>query len=763
MRLAPKLDLLVLLLIVLAMNTALLSGSTPIAYDTFASFQEFAITYQSVFFHGGMPLWLPHTSYGTPYMLWLAYLSIVNLLFVGIGKLLQEQNVLVLFRVSLVFEQLISVVGMYLLGSRIFQKKITVALTCLAWMASFAVYTQILLNFRMVYLLPLVLFWIVLFFQKKSAVHLWLAGITMVLSVPGSTFYPLVIESYAIAIFTAVLFLSDRKAAGAILKPSRSNLAGFAAFLLIAAVFAYFYLTMQDGIDLGRSGRNPDFTVPIPVFLTEGKFWSPLDLLGTLLFGAVSLENTDLYQHVLYIGLIPLAGVVAAIFFQRRPIWYATLAAAIFLYLFSLGGYAARAAYYLPLVDLNRYVGPLGTVPFRAFLIIGAGLGLDLSLSAGRWRRVGAGILGLAILVNIARATIPGAVAPAPPESLQSARAAFGGDAGSLLLRLGLMALLALAALLLHRRILRDDRQRPEWLTSAAVTNGFLLLFAVIDLGVYRVDFENQVHAYLEKPDKPALTLPRFGPLAYQAERLRLPADATTRNAMESAYAIQSSPAHDIESYLQFDRCIPEAFISSGAFEVVSSSLTGLIKHGLVLAPYETGPMRLRQLYGCEFPKLRVVVNVYAAPSNKLAWSALLKTEDFSNLLVLGAQDSGQQTVLDRPVPESELQVIAFSPNEVRLDVDLRDEAGWLVYSDAYNPEWKATVNGRPTHIKLAYMAFKAVPITKGMNHVVLSYGAPMRHVMYNLLAVLGGAGGLLLSGGLVFTLLFDRSRTGST
>ncbi len=87
-------------------------------------------------------MWLPDSYYGIPNYFWLSVLSIVDFLFIGIGKLLRIENVLLLFNAALFGEQLISVFGMYLLGTQIFKKRTTILLTCLAFMATFTVYRR---------------------------------------------------------------------------------------------------------------------------------------------------------------------------------------------------------------------------------------------------------------------------------------------------------------------------------------------------------------------------------------------------------------------------------------------------------------------------------------------------------------------------------------------------------------------------------------------------------------------------------------------
>ncbi len=115
-------DLLLIIILLVVMNIPMLTGRTPFDWDTFnMPYEEFVITYNALVSNGSLPLWLPYSSYGIPNYFWLAALSIVNILFIGIGVLFRIQNTIILFRASLLGEQLISVFGMYLLAKQIFK------------------------------------------------------------------------------------------------------------------------------------------------------------------------------------------------------------------------------------------------------------------------------------------------------------------------------------------------------------------------------------------------------------------------------------------------------------------------------------------------------------------------------------------------------------------------------------------------------------------------------------------------------------------
>ncbi len=200
-----------------------------------------------------------------------------------------------------------------------------------------------------------------------------------------------------------------------------------------------------------------------------------------------------------------------------------------------------------------------------------------------------------------------------------------------------------------------------------------------------------------------------------------------------------------MESFIQFDRCIPEIVNGSKKFEVFSSSLLPLNKNYLVFTSLENAPMGLKQIFGCEFPKMRVVTNVVVGKTDTDAIAQIKSNSDFSDLLVLSGEQSRQQTSFNNPIPDAAIEIVNYPANSLKVKVEVDQENGWLVYSDHFHPEWVARVNGVVKPIEQAYLAFKAIPLSKGTNIVELEYGSPLMHFEYTVLVVLCGFAALAL------------------
>lgn len=73
------------------------------------------------------------------------------------------------------------------------------------------------------------------------------------------------------------------------------------------------------------------------------------------------------------------------------------------------------------------------------------------------------------------------------------------------------------------------------------------------------------------------------------------------------------------------------------------------------------------------------------------------------------------------PPSSGAVQILELKADRVRLEADL-GEAGYVVVVDAYDPGWRATVDGREAPVLKANLAFRAVPVPAGPHTVELVY-----------------------------------------
>jgi hypothetical protein len=743
-RLFINFDLLILLSLLVIMNVPLLMDMSHIFGDTFSAYQEFSINYNEIYYHHQIPLWLPYSSYGIPGFSPIS-LSIVSYYFIGLGQLLRITDSLLLFKFSLLAEQMIAIGGMYLLARQLFQKKWVVMVVCLATMATFSVYRQVVLNFRMVYLLPVALFFINRFFERKRPELLWLSGITLLFSIPGSVFYPLIIEFYALAIYFVILLLQNPRIITCLYKINWKNILAFTAFLLLCGLILFCLENYYAGVLLIRGGRSANMAVTLGDFLSYSKSWTPIDLAISLIYGLVTPSITNNYEYIFYIGLLPLLGVIAACCYQRKPGWLAVLGAGLFLYLISLREIFAAIVYYLPLVNKTRYTAILGIIPFRLFLILAAGWGLDLDLKKKHLVKIGGVFITIILIIEglgtLTAPSLTGAYNRFNDVLMNAVN--YTRDYKLLLLRLVGYLLLILLFYIIKQITNTHDNIKP-WLYR--FFNLMLLVVVILDLAEFRYNYETKIQKFQPAPFQIPLSYRLIQPLAYQAERDINPPNEQISQVSQFASSLQPINAYDMESYVQFDRCIPYYVTHfNNKFEIISNSIAPFINADLTLVSSTVPTKALNQVFACGYPKLRVVSNVSVMDNSSDVLDAINHAVDLSNLLILSKEDTSIVSELNKPNPKADIQVVSFSMNRFVMEVNLQEkEGGWLIYSDANHPEWHASVNGVPVKIEKAYLAFKAIHLTSGKNLVDWEYGSWADQITMSILAWLCGIAGMV-------------------
>ncbi len=115
-----------------------------------------------------------------------------------------------------------------------------------------------------------------------------------------------------------------------------------------------------------------------------------------------------------------------------------------------------------------------------------------------------------------------------------------------------------------------------------------------------------------------------------------------------------------------------------------------------------------------------------------------VESQEEAEAAVLAPEVWHGDAVVLRGVPEARRQagqgqgtveVVRGNANEVVLDVQV-DGPAWLVYYDAYNSRWRATVNGEPVPVVEANLAFKAVPLAAGPNRVHFRFDVALPDVL---------------------------------
>jgi hypothetical protein len=213
-----------------------------------------------------------------------------------------------------------------------------------------------------------------------------------------------------------------------------------------------------------------------------------------------------------------------------------------------------------------------------------------------------------------------------------------------------------------------------------------------------------------------------------------------------------------IYSFAQFDPC-KSKFLTN----IVSSEVNDLVNIRFA------HPDTLAYLLGCNSPKIRLIENAVFFQSREKEREAIAGLKDPQEVVFLSSATSSKTrnpapenssfVFADRPffrsdiffatstyicskfpagytlhldsalfevqdaVDQPRVQVREFSANKVVIDAQTDNKSGaWLVYADAYHPNWRATVNGMAAPVYEANLAFKAVHISKGKSIVKFTF-----------------------------------------
>jgi hypothetical protein len=703
------------LLLLLAQAWRLPRAILPL-HDTLEAFQIFHYFHSSLYFQNRLPEWVPYSGFGVPSDIWsLVALTPASWLALGVGWLARVQDSLLLFKLSLLVEQLAFLLGMHLLSRLLFRTRLAALFVCAGAVLSVNWSTQIWLDFRIYSLFPLGLYFLMRFFGQGLGVHLWLAGAVFTVSLLGSIPYFGPLYLFLVSVVAAVFAGRRQLPWRALLVRSRSHLAGLALFALAACGYLAFVQGATRSLDVVTFGRDSaSGETPLYAFLYYGGHPALGDLLR---MGIVGWPMQGTWSggpdQTLYIGLLPifLAGWAAAR--VRSTAFLAILAATAALLWLSIGGVFARLVYAFPAMTFFRHLGQLYSLA-KLLLLLCAGFGLDEYQRSGRrWHL----LLGVLLLLLAADGLVG---------YFEFARLLGGpGEPPPLWLVLFAARVVGYATVGLAIATLAPDRLRT--------TGASWVLFAVFlfDLASFQV----QARHYQPLPPPslaPALSAVQVAGFPYQDARARAPGDDRGQGGarLMSWAADQDSALYDVTAaFLRFDPC-PDVYPAM----LMTKAVDALIGASAIPIPPAADRQRISTLVGCETSKLRLTERL-----------------------------PGGEPSADPPTPAAgTARVEAFAPDEIAIRVEVSGSApAWLVYADADHPDWRASVNGAAAPIEAAYGAFKAVQVPPGPSSVRFEFRPGILRLRSWVLGASAAALAALLLAGYLATLLGWTPRHG--
>lgn len=748
-------------------------------HDTSHLFRIFYFFYNDAFYNAQLPQWLPFGFYGFQSSLEFSLISPACLLTGLVGLALRVRDAMLLYNAALLIEQYVMLIGMYRLGRLLFEHEATVMAVCISMICGNVLGTQLGLNFRMFYLIPLVLYFVLLYFRDKRPRDLMAGLIVSLLWFQGVASYVVAVPALAISsVFLGMAVADLRQWREYAAVSRREALTGAVLFALFIAVLGAYYLYLKGSMDeavLLSPGRNPDFSVTLERFLTFpntgrlglGKF------MGMVLPYELGTDGFLGFESTTYFGLIPLCLAIYACIAVRGRVLYSLIFSVLMLGLLSVGSMTpvAEALYrWFPLMKYYRHIG-YAAAAYKVLIPIIAGFGIDRLITASREFAPKAGAAAMALLsvwvimahaivffiyqyrspiVGTAQLIVTAAIIYAALGTVAAlymglpkkkiglfvlscavlqgviyALSVFyrAGDVGPFIAQFMLTAAVVYAALWAVYAISLKQRGLALALVLCIALEG-LIYQAAIDLRISDITSGLADKNHVTR----AGMLGTFKTSPYQYPAVRTDKLSSRRQLDAMAYAGIGSRYDYDYGFIQSDPCTPNL-----RADVMNSHVHEFIKLRQAASFYDTNDLEAR---GCSAPKLRVLKGAtYAGDDLRQVMS---ETADISSRPVI----YNVPAALRASGGGGEAAMVRYTPNEVLINASA-PEGGWLYYADAWHPGWRAYVDGAPSPIYQANMAYKAVRLPKGQSSVRMRFeNARERALQYTLVAF--GAGMML-------------------
>ena len=704
-------------------------------HDTLSVFQFFSYYYSELSLNHEIPWWLPHTSYGMPidsYILFsfgpFQYLALAVGYFVGI------KNTLHLFSTSLAFDSLLLGLGSLLLCRHILKERFS-SLVCVASILLLVFYDrQVYWNFKILIPLPLVLYLVQRGIERINPAYLlWAAAILLSWSF-GSVTYTLVaqvyiVAAYGIAFWTASMLI-QRSSSEVLLAQwllfkqrvlSRNVLFhSLAPTLVIVVCLAMMYATrtvMSQHMAYNALGRGANMGVDLRTYLTYGGGGEADKILE--IFNGIPTSNP--HDYLVYIGLVNFGFVLLGLVsIKKIPSQMALLVTTGLVIAFTVVATGvAELAYSLPGMSLIRHIAYFITVG-KLLLIILSGFGV---------REIVTGNSKSIHIYLIAAGAICLWWTPMNTENLYNFHALVTASV--------LVVFVSLAW------IFKAPRRLLLWgcilISLTDIVSYRLVVFKMADL--FLVAFPAEFKTVQATP--------------YRPERLE----------EKDADVLKRYRLKPMDIYGGGDSYLREDFCKGSRQDLVAPGVKHLFQLRVWRDRIMTDPrdaldakadQTLRKALGCGVPKLRLVGNVRYARDEAAAGQLVCCRADIDERPVIMAPESVEMAAhLPSVTNKDAIAVREFSPNKLRMLVYNSEAAPqWLIYADAFDERWTATVDGVSRPLYKANVAFKALKVEPGLHEIVLYLPRPLMNVLFSVFALImsGIAAGLI--GGVLWGLL---------
>lgn len=722
-----------ILLSTMVSKIPMLAGDVAPAHDGLYQFQVFHFFYSQLFATHEIPWWIPYGFLGVPSDFFYQNFITPDMAITGaLGLLFNSGDPLMLFKISKVFAGLVFTTGVWRLSTAMGQTGAPRVFVTFTLGHSLYFLSQPWFNGTFLLPIPWVFAGLIQFHQTKEARHLFTAALFGVAGLFGNVPYIAPVYFYMIAASLFALFWGRAGWRWDWSKGWPGTLLVGAVFVLLAVTWCHGTLHQLDHLAPLEMGRGDGLKTSLANFLKYGGVPGIREVVGEFLFGRMVFGDA-----MLYVGILPVLFFAARLMQAPDQKSLVILFPALFLGSAAMGGIFSEGVYHLPGMAYFRHIGYLW-IGVKVFMVVLAGEGLRHFIEVCErkphwtfrdfsWPKPFP-ILFLLVITALIFLGIQnpwlGAYQSNVPVPNAHTPTLF---AFRVLVALGLILLGWLAA-----------RGRPGFFLPIAVVS--ILSFQAFDIFLLRSQRWSHFPTF-KSPEAQAwiqnMTPMGFEPVRYfdqfRPEKKRL-GIIFNDELPGNKYAFQ-------HNFFQDDQFPPY-----GRMDFVSSKVKDLYDlQGVGHPQAENKDYLDRPAFS-----LALGLNAY-----KLGFAANPFLSQRQDVIQIYLRDNWQKGMafIEAPrdlFPASEhsakphlLSPVRFRPNELSLKVALGN-AQWMIYSDAWHPDWKATVDGQVVSVYKANLAFKAVYLGPGVHHVALHFDhGSFRRVLWWVLLLGLGVGGM--------------------
>ncbi len=767
-------------------------------------FQYFALQYyflNNTIFTKEIPQWMPFMTQGTVATWWYgiqASLLQNSLLFLSLS-FLKGVNFLAIYYAGMFVDEMVLLTGTWLLARRFLSSPFSIFFVAVSVMGSCVWMTQPWFNFHFYYALPLILHFIHAFLETGKWRYFLGAGNLLAIQCLGNLPYFLPVT--ALVIFIYFLFYSVFNFSGVTkaLKNLRFGWRGAGSLVVVVFSLYLIFVSLRVGVDQiinYNYGRSANALTNIKGYLSYG---GNLDFLNLVeLITGIS----PAFDYTLYFGF--LGAVFIFLGFSslyRRKNLHVLLTAGIIL-LLSAGTFIAVLFYTVwPLMKYYRHLALISPL-VKFFLCLCAGLGFEYCFfeQAGRTRSsLAKRILTVILVISMCQLSFIFFETAKSSQAIEkfsqfikntivTGYFMMSADGKTEFYRPGVSPL----EHIYHTNFIKYATQRTAlviffsaiflWVTAfsrkvkpANFFIGLVLTVHFLDLCSYKF-IESRI---LTVPlTRSTLAVMDFQPMPY-ADRRSL--NAQQKNMREKI--LESLPIYCGQLSWSFSSFFfrDEA---DGSYRT-DHWLLGLdrlmrVYWGQKLDDFTSRPAGLRPYIKLEFPTGHpAVLKVAGVTEDKIQFfsgaffyddtehmAADLASQRYTGdtlLLFSGPKETRQNN--ENSLSENQrlffpYRVERFDANHLEVTVDTKQADGiWMMYSDVWHPFWHVTINDKPQDIFIADLAYKAVRLSPGVNHVSFVFQSKLFSSIqgiFGLTSILW----LALIGFLAFNILFRPAKT---